>query len=82
MRWNHPDQWVASKDLAHEPLVEQAEFDRVQDMLTRQARSGTAPKRGHRSRHPYIFKSLVFCGMDPAVVAGWIAETQAERQRA
>jgi site-specific DNA recombinase len=32
-------------------------------MLTRRARTATAPKRAHRSRHPYIFKSLVFCGI-------------------
>jgi len=32
-------------------------------MLSRRARTATAPKRAHRSRHPYIFKSLVFCGV-------------------
>ncbi|MEU7997588.1 zinc ribbon domain-containing protein [Micromonospora sp. NPDC049060] len=32
-------------------------------MLHRRARTATSPKRTHRSRHPYIFKSLVHCGI-------------------
>jgi hypothetical protein len=32
-------------------------------MLARRARTATAPKRAHRSRNPYIFKSLIFCGI-------------------
>lgn len=63
MRWNGRDQWLVSKDVVHEPLVDQADFDRVQQTLTRRARTATAPKRAHRSRHPYVFKSLVFCGV-------------------
>ncbi|MBF9130118.1 recombinase family protein [Plantactinospora sp. S1510] len=63
MRWNDRDRWVTSKDLVHEPLVDQTDFEAVQTMLTRRARTGTAPKRPHRSRHPYIFKSLIFCGV-------------------
>lgn len=63
MRWNGRDQWLISKDIVHEPLVDQADFDRVQQMLTGRARTATAPKRAHRSRHPYVFKSLVFCGV-------------------
>ena len=39
------------------------EFERVQDLLTTRARTATAPKRANRSRHPYVFKSLVFCGI-------------------
>ncbi|PWU57001.1 hypothetical protein DLE60_25320 [Micromonospora globispora] len=58
MRWNQRDRWVTSNELVHEPLIQQADFDRVQDMLGRRARTATAPKRAHRSRHPYIFKSL------------------------
>jgi DNA invertase Pin-like site-specific DNA recombinase len=63
MRWNQRDRWVTSNELAHEPLIEQANFDQVQDMLTRRARTATSPRRAHRSRHPYIFKSLVHCGI-------------------
>jgi DNA invertase Pin-like site-specific DNA recombinase len=61
MRWNHPDRWIASKELVHEPLVEQSVFDQVQDMLARRGRTG-GPHKTHRSRHPYVFKSLVHCG--------------------
>lgn len=52
-----------SNELVHEPLIKQADFDRVQEMLSRRARTATAPKRTNRSRHPYIFKSLVHCGI-------------------
>ncbi|MDG4825001.1 zinc ribbon domain-containing protein [Asanoa sp. WMMD1127] len=37
-------------------------FDQAQTMLGIHARTATSPKRAHRSRHPYIFKSLVHCG--------------------
>ena len=63
MRWNQRDSWVTSNELVHEPLVEQADFDRVEDMLGLRARTATSPKRAHRSRHPYVFKSLVHCGI-------------------
>ena len=63
MRWNGRDRWIVSKELVHEPLVDQADFDHAQQMLTIRARTATAPKRAHRSRHPYIFKSLVSCGI-------------------
>ncbi|WP_051107042.1 recombinase family protein [Salinispora arenicola] len=63
MRWNGRDQWVVSKDLVHEPLIDETDFARAQEMLTRRARTATSPRRTHRSRHPYIFKSLVTCGV-------------------
>ena len=63
MRWNDRDQWLVSKDIVHEPLVSPADFDRVQETLSRRARTATSPRRVHRSRHPYVFKSLVFCGV-------------------
>ncbi|WP_347404795.1 recombinase family protein [Micromonospora sp. WMMD1102] len=63
MRWNGRDQWLVSKDIVHDPLVDEADFERVQQLMTRRARTATAPKRAHRSRHPYVFKSLVSCGV-------------------
>lgn len=63
MRWNQRDRWITSNELVHEPLIAQTDFDRVQEMLGLRARTATAPKRAHRSRHPYIFKSLVHCGI-------------------
>jgi site-specific DNA recombinase len=61
-RWNTPDKWVASKELAHEPLVSDDDFAQVQDQLKRRARSKDTPHRPHRTRHPYVFKSLIYCG--------------------
>ncbi|WP_328468883.1 recombinase family protein [Actinoplanes sp. NBC_00393] len=63
MRWNGRERWVTSKEPVHEALIEPATFDRVQQMLATRGRTGTAPKRAHRSRHPYVFKSLIHCGV-------------------
>jgi site-specific DNA recombinase len=63
MRWNGREQWVTSKEPVHEPLIEPADFEQVQQMLATRARTSTAPKRAHRSPHPYVFKSLVHCGV-------------------
>jgi DNA invertase Pin-like site-specific DNA recombinase len=63
MRWNDRDRWIVSKTLVHEPLVNDADFERVQTMLATRARTATSPKRSHGARHPYIFKSLVHCGI-------------------
>jgi hypothetical protein len=44
------NQWITPKNLAHQPLIEQAAFDQAQEMLTRRARSGTSPQRVYRTR--------------------------------
>lgn len=62
-KWNDRDQWVSSEKQVHEALVDQVAFDQVQLMMSTRARTATAPKRAHRSRHPYIFKGLIHCGV-------------------
>jgi site-specific DNA recombinase len=63
MRWNTKEQWVTSKDLAHEALISDDDYTRVQDLLSSRARRRNAVHKPHRSRHPYLFKSLIYCAI-------------------
>jgi site-specific DNA recombinase len=63
MRWNPRETWITSKEATHEALIDTDTFDRAQALLARRAVTATSPKRNHRSRNPYVFKSLIFCGL-------------------
>ncbi len=63
MRWNPRDRWVTSAEAAHEAVIDVDDFTAVQELLERRGRSTVTPHRPHRSRHPYIFKSLVYCAV-------------------
>ena len=63
MRWNDRQHWVTSTGPVHEALVDDDTFERVQELLAHRARTATSPSRCHRTRHPYVFKSLVRCGL-------------------
>ncbi|WP_406063177.1 recombinase family protein [Micromonospora sp. NBC_00860] len=38
MRWNVRDKWVVSKDITHEPLIDDATFKQAQATLQRHGR--------------------------------------------
>jgi site-specific DNA recombinase len=63
MRWNPKDKWVTSKDLAHETLIGDDDFARVQDLLCSRARRRTPCISRIAARHRYIFKSLIYCAV-------------------
>ena len=63
MRWNPTSRWIVSKEVVHEPLVSDEVFELVQQQLARRARSGTHPRKPYRSRHPYVFKSMIYCAI-------------------
>jgi hypothetical protein len=62
-RWNPTDKWITSKTPVHDALVEPDTFNQVQATFARRARTATAPARTHRTRNPYVFKSLIACGI-------------------
>ncbi|HET8659615.1 MAG TPA: recombinase family protein [Micromonosporaceae bacterium] len=62
MRWNPPDRWIISHEVVHEPLVSDEAFNAAQDLLGSRAHK-PAPHKPHRTRHPYIFKSLIYCSV-------------------
>ena len=63
MRWNPREAWITSKKTAHEALIDADVFDQAQALLSRRAATATSPHRSHRSRNPYVFKSLIICGL-------------------
>ncbi|HZO64488.1 MAG TPA: recombinase family protein, partial [Kribbellaceae bacterium] len=62
MRWNPRDKWIISQEVVHEPLVSDEVFTAVRDLLGSRAHK-PAPHKPHRTRHPYVFKSLIYCSV-------------------
>lgn len=61
-RWNERQAWTVSKDQAHEALIDEETFVRVQETLqARAVRKG--PHARHRTRHVYVFRGVVFCAL-------------------
>jgi hypothetical protein len=62
MRWNDEDQWIFSEEIVHPPIIDDATFQRAQDLLT--ARRGVrGPHKPHKSRHAYVLRGLLFCAI-------------------
>jgi site-specific DNA recombinase len=62
MRWNPPDKWITSQKIAHEPLISDEVFTAARNLLGSRAHKPAAHKP-HRTRHPYLFKSLLYCAV-------------------
>nr|WP_239171111.1 recombinase family protein [Actinoplanes campanulatus] len=63
MRWNPKEKWVISKDIVHTPLIDADTFDQVQQVLQRRGDGPGFEHKQHRSRHIYVFKGRVYCGL-------------------
>ena len=64
MRWNDTSTWIWSDVVAHEPLVSTEDFEAAQTIKADQGRGRQAQREtGQRVRHPYVLRSLLFCGM-------------------
>ncbi len=62
MRWNEADKWIYSDEPAHPPIIDDDTFAKAQELLT--ARRGSPPEhKPHRSRHDYILRGLLYCGV-------------------
>ncbi|GAA2675609.1 recombinase family protein [Actinoplanes palleronii] len=61
-RWNPAEKWIMSKAPSHEAIVDKEVFEQVQEVMRHRARYG-APHRQHRTRHPYVFRGCLFCGV-------------------
>lgn len=59
MRWNSKEKWITSQQIVHEPLISDAVFKATQDLLGSRAHK-PAPHKPHRTRHPYVFKSILY----------------------
>lgn len=63
MRWNPTQEWVYSTTLAHEALVDDETFERVQTMIAAGARRPDVERKPRRSKRSYAFSGLIFCGL-------------------
>jgi site-specific DNA recombinase len=63
MRWNNPDRWIRSKEIAHEPLVDEETFHRAQALLAGRGSALGGEHRQRRSRHPYVLRGAVHCAV-------------------
>jgi site-specific DNA recombinase len=61
-RWNPSEKWITSEQLAHPPLIDDATFTAVQDLLAARGRGPGEHKR-HRTRRPYVLRGAVICGV-------------------
>jgi hypothetical protein len=76
----HLDEWLADALAPHRltqtiEQLEEAQIDASQDLIAERARRTIAETNAKLARH----RAALEAGADPAVVAGWIAQTQAER---
>lgn len=62
MRWNTRDKWIFSDDIVHDPLIDPDTFERAQDVLGARGAGRTIRDR-HRTRHRYVLRGLVHCGL-------------------
>jgi site-specific DNA recombinase len=62
MRWNPRDKWITSQEIVHEPVISDETFNAARDLLGSRAHNPAAHKP-HRTRHPYLFKSLIYCSV-------------------
>jgi DNA invertase Pin-like site-specific DNA recombinase len=63
MRWNPTQDWVYSTAQAHEALVDDDSFERVQTMIAAGARRPGIDRKPRRSKRCYAVSGLLFCGL-------------------
>ncbi|MBQ1030395.1 recombinase zinc beta ribbon domain-containing protein [Micromonospora sp. C97] len=61
MRWNARDKWVVSKEITHEPLIDDATFEQAKAILQRRGRGTGGQHVRQRTRNPYVFRGLIYC---------------------
>jgi site-specific DNA recombinase len=62
MRWNDQDQWVWSDAIVHPPIIDEETFGRAAEVQA--ARRLRPPvHRPHRSKHDYVLRGLLYCGV-------------------
>ncbi|MGC4795581.1 recombinase family protein [Micromonospora saelicesensis] len=61
MRWNARDKWVVSKEIIHEPLIDDATFEQAQAILQRRGRGTGGQHVRQRTRNPYVFRGMIYC---------------------
>ncbi|MBB4693580.1 hypothetical protein BKA14_003728 [Actinoplanes abujensis] len=69
-RWNDPSQWAWSRSESHTPLISTEHYERAQRTVKTRGAIGEGGKAPRRSRHPYLFRGLLRCGLCDRVMGG------------
>ena len=69
-RWNDPSEWVWSRSESHAPLISTDLYERAQRTVKARGAVGDHGRAPRRSRHPYLFRGLLRCGLCGRVMAG------------
>ncbi|HEX8344406.1 MAG TPA: recombinase family protein [Actinoplanes sp.] len=62
-RWNHPSDWVWSKTEAHTPIITAELYEQAQTKIKVRGSEGEVGRAPRRSTRPYLFRSLITCGL-------------------
>ncbi|MFD2415344.1 recombinase family protein [Amycolatopsis pigmentata] len=62
MQWNARDKWIVSDEVVHDPLIDTGTFERAQQVMAAKGAGRTTRER-HRTRHCYVLRGLVHCGL-------------------
>ncbi|WP_097319155.1 recombinase family protein [Paractinoplanes atraurantiacus] len=69
-RWNDPSQWAWSRAESHTPLITTDLYERAQLTVKTRGAIGEGGKAPRRSRHAYLFRGLLRCGLCERVMEG------------
>ncbi|GID32905.1 recombinase family protein [Paractinoplanes brasiliensis] len=69
-RWNDPSQWAWSRTESHTPLISTDLYERAQRTVKTRGAIGEGGKAPRRSRHAYLFRGLLRCGLCDRVMEG------------
>src|SRR5689334_11957541 len=69
-RWNDPSQWAWSRTESHTPLISTDLYERAQRTVKTRGAIGKGGKAPRRSRHAYLFRGLLRCGLCDRVMEG------------
>ncbi|GAU65977.1 recombinase [Streptomyces sp. NBRC 110611] len=79
---NGSDPWIQSKEIVHPPVIDRADFHRVQEVMTARGTSRRITKECRGRCHNYQLQGLVDCGLCQRVTGTqWSHETAYHRCR-
>ncbi|MFF4602689.1 recombinase family protein [Streptomyces sp. NPDC001339] len=82
MRWNGSDAWMWSKEIVHPPVIDRADFHRVQEVMAARGTSRRVTKERRGRCHDYQLQGLVDCGLCQRIMGTqWSHETAYYRCR-
>ncbi len=72
-RWAPSDEWLRSKDVVHEPLVDKLSFVRVQALIAQKGRDEHRTERHPKANTSYVLAGRVTCALCGRKMAGHTA---------